>query len=81
MAKTKAQAFANHTGLALNELPDYRYHYGRTTTAVYWIDDSYYCVTKGNEKPAVHRDGMEFDWVQMTDNFAAADGFKIWISN
>jgi hypothetical protein len=79
--KTRRQAFAAHTGMSIEETKDYRYHYGRTTAPVWSIDNSYYCVTKPHQKPATHRDGMQWDWVKLTDNYCAAYGFEIWISN
>ena len=78
---TRTQAFANHIGCDLAEVKDYRYHYGRTSLPVWSVDNQYYCVTKVGAKPSTHRNGMEFDWVQLKDNFAEASGFQIWISN
>lgn len=81
MIRNKAQALAHNTGMDVTELKDYRYHYGRTSKPIWSIDNQYYCVTLLNESPANHRDGMVFEWVKLTDNFAAHYGYQIWISN
>ena len=80
MIKTKRQAIAAHLGLDFSETKDYVYHYGRTSQTVYAIDESYYCVTKGNQKPATHRDGMEWKWVEVSDAFVNKAGYKVWKS-
>jgi hypothetical protein len=80
MIKNKAQAFAYHCGLDASDVKDYRYHYGRTSLAVWSIDNEFYCVTKNNERPAVHRDGMEWQWVTEANPVLDAYGYIIWIS-
>ncbi len=77
---TKNEAFAIHCGLDTSESKEYRYHYGRTSQPVYAIDNAYYCVTKGNEKPAIHRDGMEWNWSEIADSYLNENGYKIWVA-
>jgi hypothetical protein len=76
---TKNQAFASHCGLDLSESREYRYHTGRTSQPVWAIDNAYYCVTKGNELPATHRDGMEWNWTEIADQHLNQYHYKIWI--
>ena len=78
MIKTRRQAFAQYCGLDHAETEDYRYHAGRTSIPVYAINHTYYCVTKGKQKPASHRDGMGLSWKEVKDDFVNKDGWKIW---
>jgi len=81
MIKNKRDAIAQHLMLDYSEVEDYRYHYGHTTQPVYAITDCYYCATKGSQKPAKHRSGMEWDWQEEKDSFVNQNGYKIWKSN
>jgi hypothetical protein len=80
MIKTKNEAFATFCNLDLNEVKEYRYHYGRTSQAVWAINDEYYCITKGSQKPAVHRDGMEFNWVEVPYTYLNLMDYRVWRS-
>jgi hypothetical protein len=79
--KTSIAAIATHLGMDNSEVREYRYHTGRTSLPVWSVDDSYYCVTKGTQKPAVHRDGMEFNWIKVKDNYVELDGWQVWKSS
>lgn len=74
--KTKRDALSYHYCLDWAETEDYRYHYGRTSIPIYAFNSCYACVTKGNQKPAKHRDGMQFDWKKI----AEVESFIIWES-
>jgi hypothetical protein len=76
--KTPTEALANHLQMDYSELKDYRYHYGHTSRPVYALEDSYYCITKGSQKAATHRSGMEWEWVEVKDRFINEHGYKIW---
>lgn len=76
--KNKRDAIAQHLMLDYSEVEDYRYHYGHTTQPVYAIDDAYYCATKTS--PAKHRYDMEFNWVEVADEFLNKNGYKIYKS-
>jgi hypothetical protein len=80
MIKTKNSAIASHLMLEASELKDYRYHYGRTSLPVWSVDNEYYCVTKGAEKPAKHRDGLAWEWEEVSDNWVNHNGYRIWKS-
>lgn len=80
MIKTRRQAFAEHCGFDLAETEDYRYHYGRTSLPVYAMTDCYYCVTKGAQRPAKHRDGMDWNWKEVINPYVNKFGWKIWQS-
>lgn len=80
MLKSKNEAFANHCGFDVSEVKEYRYHYGRTSQPVWALNDGYYCVTKGIQKPAVHREGMQWNWNELSDEFLNKFGYKIWKS-
>ena len=75
---TPTQALASHLQMDIQELKDYRYHYGHTSRPVYAVSDNYYCCTKGSQKPATHRSGMPWEWVEVKDNFINNFGYKIW---
>jgi len=77
--KNKREAIAHHLMLDYYEVEDYRYHYGHTTQPVYAIDD-YYCAVKANQKPAKHRYDMDFNWVEIADEFLNKNGYKIYKS-
>lgn len=78
MIKSKRDAMAAHCGLDFAETEDYRYHYGLTTQPVWAFTRYYICVTKGNQKPAKHRQGTEWNWQEIPDPFVNKDGYKIW---
>lgn len=78
MIKTRREALAQHCGLDAAELSDYRYHYGHTSQAVWTIGDDYYTITKGSQKPAVHRSGQKWKWVEVPDSYVNQSGWKIW---
>lgn len=79
--KNKRSALAMHLMLDYSEVEDYRYHQGRTSQAVYAFEGGYYCVTKGSQKPAVHRDGFDWTWQEVADAHLNAQGYKIWKSD
>ena len=81
MIKSRNEAFATHCGLDISEAKEYRYHYGKTSQPVWAINNEYYCVTKARQKPATHRDGMEWEWVEVADKILNENGYKIWKSN
>lgn len=76
--KNKRDAVATHCGLDYAEVEDYRYHYGHTSQAVYAFTDFYICITKGNQKPATHRDGSKWNWIEVPNAYINIDGFKVW---
>lgn len=77
---TPTQALATHLQMDIQELKDYRYHYGHTTKPVYAINENYYCCTKNKEKPATYRrQSMIFEWVEVKDEFINSFGYKIWM--
>lgn len=78
--KSKRDAIAQHLSLDIAEVEDYRYHYGHTTQPVYAFTSSYYCATKMNQRPAKHRDGMAWEWVEVKDDYVNRGGYKIWKS-
>lgn len=80
MIKSKREALATHCGIDFAETEDYRYHYGQTTQPVWAFDDCYYCVTKTNQRPAKHRSGIEWNWMEEKNDFINKDGYKIWKS-
>lgn len=80
MVKNKRDAIAAHLMLDYSEVEDYRYHFGLTTQPVYAFTDAYYCVTKGSQRPAKHREGLEWDWKEVVDDFVNRDGYRIWKS-
>jgi hypothetical protein len=80
MIQNKNEAFASHCGLEISEAKEYRYHQGRTSHPVWAINDEYYCVTKGNQKPAVHRDGMTWNWIEIPDEMINNFGYRVWKS-
>ena len=81
MIKNKREAIAQHLMLDHAEVEDYRYHYGHTTQPVYALTDAYYCATKGNQKPAKHKSGFDWEWVEVKDDYLNQYGYKIWKSN
>jgi len=76
--KSRRDALAAHLSLDLADVNYYRYHTGHTSIPVYAFTEAYYCVTRGSEKPAKHRDGIEWKWVEVPDNYINQDGYKIW---
>lgn len=80
MIKSKREALAQHFNLDFAETEDFRYHQGRTTQPVYAFTDFYICITKGGQKPATHRDGFEWNWVEIKDDFVNKFGYNIWKS-
>lgn len=78
MIKNKKDAICAHLMLDTAELEDYRYHYGHTSQPVYAFTYSYYCATKGKQKPAIHRSGLQWDWKEVPDPFVNGFGYKIW---
>jgi hypothetical protein len=80
MIKTKRQAFATHCGMDFADTEDFRYRYGRTSQPVWAFDKDTYCVTKGNQKPAIDRSGTQWKWVEVKDPYVNQFGFKIWKS-
>ena len=81
MIKNRTDAIATHLGMDIVEVREYRYHQGRTNLPVWSIDNHFYCVTKGNQKPARHRDGLEFNWVRVKDNYVELDDWLIYKSS
>jgi hypothetical protein len=63
-----------------SELREYQYHAGRTDKPVYAIGNAYYCATKIGQKPAKHREGMEWLWQTYNSSFAKNQGYQIWIA-
>lgn len=81
MIKSRAEALARHLDWDIADLRDYRYHYGRTSVPVWSVGDTYYCVTKDSQKPARHRDGIEWGWVDKTADITLKSlGFRVWES-
>lgn len=80
MIKSPTQAIATHLQMDYAELKDYRYHYGHTSRPVYAVSENYWCCTKGSQKPASHRDGMEWKWVEVKDAFVNQYGYILWKS-
>jgi hypothetical protein len=78
--KSRKDALALRLGLDLADVEYYRYHPGATSVPVYAFDYCYYCVTRKTEKPATHRDGMEWAWVEVKDDYINRDGWHIWKS-
>ena len=78
--KTPTEAIATFLQMDIAELKDYRYHYGHTSRPVYAVGDNYYCCTKGSQKSATHRSGMEWEWKEIADIFINKFGYKIWKS-
>lgn len=76
--KTKRQAVAQHLGMDSSEMEDYRYHYGHTSQPVYALDDTYYCAVKKGQKPATHREGMDWKWTEVKDDYVNGFGYKIF---
>ena len=79
--KTPTEALANHLQMDYYELKDYRYHYGHTSIPVYALEKSYYCCTRGSKKPATHRSGMEWNWIEVKNDFINKFGYRIWETN
>lgn len=78
MIKSKREAFAVHCGLDFSETEDFRYHYGRTTQPVWAFDTCYYCITKQGQRPAKHRDGIQWNWKEIKNQFINQFGYIIW---
>jgi len=78
--KSKREAFATHYGLDYADTEDYRYQYGRTTQPVWVVNDKYITVSKVGQAPAKHRNGIEWNWEEIKDEFINRDGWIIWES-
>jgi hypothetical protein len=78
--KSRKDALAAHYMMDIADVDDYRYHAGLTNIPVYAFDRCYVCVTKGNQKPAKHRDGMDWEWKEIKDDFINQDGWRLWES-
>lgn len=78
--KTRLQAIATHFGCDVHEMEESRYQSTKTSMPVWTTEDAYYCVTKGSQKPAVHKDGMEWNWVRSKDTLIESFGWKVWQS-
>ncbi len=78
--KSKRDALAQHLMLDFAETEDYRYHYGHTSQPVWAFDSGYYCVTKGAQKPATHRPGLEWKWVEKKDDFLNRENYHVWFA-
>lgn len=78
--KNRKQLLATFLTIDSSELEDYRYHHGLTSIPVYVIDDTYYCVTKGKQKPATHRHGLEWKWEHTKEVLNGAGDYIVWES-
>jgi len=73
--RTRIQVLAFYWGCDVSDVKDCRYQSTRTNIPVFTANESYWCVTKHNEKPAK---GDEWNWVKQLDETANSQGWQIW---
>lgn len=74
---TSPEVLATEFCWDIQDLKEYRYHYGRTNRPIYAIGNTYWCAVKKEQKPAKHQ-SIYFEWVKHESKFADSIGWQIW---